>query len=682
MSDGIKHAAESKADGVTDIFSGNNPPQNLAWAKGAGPGKVALELSRIKECLRDLGTDNKIPREERELLRGFYVHRRNAFQLRLAVLSEAEKVKAGEIALERAGEAVASASSPTGGQFPDNPEGNGIRTAESEFSAVEASLVKARTAVQAASSELERLQRDGGTWEGQEAAARRWEMSREWAAITPDELKPAVEAVRYEFEHHACWRPEQSTMRLCYAALHPRVTTGAAQSGAENLSPYRKFLVALLGRDIERLLLGPDHPAPVIFKMYLDVLEAALKVIVREAFQEIFEVAEARRDLLHTHSVEWTKRQVEILISEVKPGIRFWIKGACDNPSTSLEELNNDSIFWGSWRAARLIHMQPAGNTGYEEATAWAREELVRSEEILEGRAERVTQFLRIELDEIVRSAHIGYVKRAPSTQVVPPQRERARTTSFTPTVPSAGRAQSPDIWRGLHERFRELSEKELTIAPRNVGDRWLHAYVDYKNGATACGHWHLSEGVNESSRERFEVEGTRAGIALASEMTGEPLTIWLHHVFSDLLVHKSALLFAGSEEGGIILRVSEASAIYCARLEKQALIDGRNASSALGADHDESAGSIQASELGESQSSALQQAFREAVIKKVKNPQEYTLLSTPEAAMYFQVQPRTIYRWTIEGNLRSGARRGSITIDSVIRLEKKRSRKRPNAQK
>ena len=393
----------------------------------------------------------------------------------------------------------------------------------------------------------------------------------------------------------------------------------------------------------------------------------------------MFEVAEARRDLLHTHSIEWTKRQVEILISGVKSAIRVWIKSVCDNPKSSLEELNDDSIFWGSWRAPCLIHMQPAGNSRYDEATAWAREELIRSEEILEGRAERLATFLRIELNEIVRAAHINYIKRAPSTPQIPPQHEKAKGTSFTPTIPPSGRPQASDIWHSLHEKFRELSEEELSLAPRNVGDRWLRAYVDYKNGATACGHWHLSEGVNESSRERFEVEATRAGIALGSDMTGEPLTIWLHHVFSDLLRHKSALLFAGNDEGGIILRVSEASAIYCARLEKQALIDGRNGS-AKGAHKGQGDGAHQTAEAAQSRGSAQQPEIREAAIKKVKNPDKYTLLSTPEAAAYFQVQPRTIYRWTIEGDLRSGARRGSITIDSVIRLEKKRSRKRPNA--
>jgi hypothetical protein len=676
MSDG-KNVAQQKPNVATDPPAVKNSPTNLALRKDAGPGMVGLELSRIKECLRDLGTDTTIPREERELLHGFYVHRRDALQLRLLVLSEGEKVKAFEIALEKAGEAAASARSYAGGQAPDTPEENGIRKAESEFSEVEASLVKARAAMQTASSALERLRGDEERWEERSTSARRWEKSRKWEAITPDELKPAVEAVRHEFEHHACWRPKQSTMKLCYAALHPPVTTGAAQSDAEDLSPYRKFLVALLGQDIERFLLGADHPAPVIFKSYLDVLETALRVIVRKAFQEMFEVAEARRDLLHTHSVEWTKRQVEILIFAEKPGIRFWIKGVCDMVTLLPEELTNDSILGGSWRAPRFIHMRPAGNTRYEEATAWAREELVKSEEILEGRAERLTEFLRIELDKIVRAAHIDYVKRAPSTQV-PPQRERARTTSFTPTVLPSGRAQSPEVWRSLHERFRELLGEELILAPRNVGDRWLRAFVDYKTGAAACGHWHLSEGVNESFRERFEVEATRAAIALGSEMTDEPLTIWLHHVFSDLLGHKSALLFAGSEEGGIIVRACEASALYCARLEKQALIEGRNAS-VTGADQAQGVRPVQTPELVESQSSPPQQVLREGVIKKVKNPEKHTLLSTPEAAAYFQVKPRTIYRWTVKGDLRSGARRGSITIDSVIRLEKKRSRKPPN---
>lgn len=70
-------------------------------------------------------------------------------------------------------------------------------------------------------------------------------------------------------------------------------------------------------------------------------------------------------------------------------------------------------------------------------------------------------------------------------------------------------------------------------------------------------------------------------------------------------------------------------------------------------------------------------QKMHEAVIGKVRNPQTHTILSIPEAALYFEVQPRTVHRWISEGKLRSGARRGSITIDSILKWQKKRSRKR-----
>lgn len=67
----------------------------------------------------------------------------------------------------------------------------------------------------------------------------------------------------------------------------------------------------------------------------------------------------------------------------------------------------------------------------------------------------------------------------------------------------------------------------------------------------------------------------------------------------------------------------------------------------------------------------------REAIIKKVQNPNTYTVLSVEEAAIYFEVQPRTIHRWNNSGKLSRGGRRGSITISSVLRYERRRSRKR-----
>jgi hypothetical protein len=68
---------------------------------------------------------------------------------------------------------------------------------------------------------------------------------------------------------------------------------------------------------------------------------------------------------------------------------------------------------------------------------------------------------------------------------------------------------------------------------------------------------------------------------------------------------------------------------------------------------------------------------IRAAAIRKVQNPHAYTILTIPEATRYFEVQPRTVHRWLDGGKLKSGARRGSVTIESILRWEKKRSRKR-----
>ena len=73
---------------------------------------------------------------------------------------------------------------------------------------------------------------------------------------------------------------------------------------------------------------------------------------------------------------------------------------------------------------------------------------------------------------------------------------------------------------------------------------------------------------MDEGFRARFEVLATRAG------RPGEVslLEVWLRALFENLLEHNSRALFAANKEGGgIITRQCEASATYCARLEKAA---------------------------------------------------------------------------------------------------------------
>jgi hypothetical protein len=127
--------------------------------------------------------------------------------------------------------------------------------------------------------------------------------------------------------------------------------------------------------------------------------------------------------------------------------------------------------------------------------------------------------------------------------------------------------------WRSFRSEFKALASEELILDPGNRRDRWLRAFVDYKYVKCDFGTWHISSGPNEDCRASFETLATRAGVSLGSPQGADPLEFWLHYLFLDLLKHKSDQLFAAKEnEGGIILRVCEASATYCARLEKEAL--------------------------------------------------------------------------------------------------------------
>jgi hypothetical protein len=87
------------------------------------------------------------------------------------------------------------------------------------------------------------------------------------------------------------------------------------------------------------------------------------------------------------------------------------IRGVCDKQDSSLAlgalESLEEAVIWKAWRAPRLIHMHPAGNTTYDAAFAWTWEDEQRSLELLENRSRRFVQFLEIHLAKIVGDAHV-----------------------------------------------------------------------------------------------------------------------------------------------------------------------------------------------------------------------------------------------------------------------------------
>jgi hypothetical protein len=145
--------------------------------------------------------------------------------------------------------------------------------------------------------------------------------------------------------------------------------------------------------------------------------------------------------------------------------------------------------------------------------------------------------------------------------------------------------------WQEFHNRFMLLANEEERIERAVPKDRLLRAYCDYKEHpeifhekgkpeqgrfcllkTPETGLWMLSDGVNENFQERFRALAARAGVTLGSPKGTDPEDFWLHRLYLDLCENNSDQLFAASDEGGVILRVCEASATFCAQLERKAV--------------------------------------------------------------------------------------------------------------
>jgi len=147
------------------------------------------------------------------------------------------------------------------------------------------------------------------------------------------------------------------------------------------------------------------------------------------------------------------------------------------------------------------------------------------------------------------------------------------------------------DLWQNFHNKFMKLANEESGIVQAKMKDDYLRAYCDYARDSVLyergkpeqgpfcllngpkCGIWNISGGVSENFHERFRSLASRAGVALGCPKGAEPEDFWLHSLFNDLVENNSRLLFAAKKgEGGMIQRVCEGSATFCARLERKAL--------------------------------------------------------------------------------------------------------------
>jgi hypothetical protein len=127
------------------------------------------------------------------------------------------------------------------------------------------------------------------------------------------------------------------------------------------------------------------------------------------------------------------------------------------------------------------------------------------------------------------------------------------------------------DTWKRFHNEFEALMEEEGRIVQQRAGREWFYAHVSYR-GTGEFGSWSLLSSTTESLYAQFESLVTEAGIAPGSPPGTLPDTYWLHRLFADLHVNNSPHVPLYDNNGGIIERLFEACAIYCARLYRRSL--------------------------------------------------------------------------------------------------------------
>lgn len=240
-----------------------------------------------------------------------------------------------------------------------------------------------------------------------------------WVKDTPAELLPAVKHIRREFEERAS-KCSKLTQKLCYAALHPDAADPDIGHYIEAFAGYRQSLGTVADKEFDRLWRVKTPPA--VFKAFFEIHREGLRIEIRWLFNDLLQIGVGNKTLLQTHPAQWAQEHLRILLYGRKPFFAKWVKEACDKQQQPIrldtDEEFEESIFWKSWRAPKLIHMQPAGNTPYDPETAWNREDEVRSQQLLDALSQGwFIQLLEIDLERTAGLATVRLAKTAQQAQ-------------------------------------------------------------------------------------------------------------------------------------------------------------------------------------------------------------------------------------------------------------------------
>jgi hypothetical protein len=117
--------------------------------------------------------------------------------------------------------------------------------------------------------------------------------------------------------------------------------------------------------------------------------------------------------------------------------------------------------------------------------------------------------------------------------------------------------------WKRLREGFIALMKKEQRILRLGGAKDCCYAYI------AGDGGW-VEGSPTERVQSQFELLATEAGLALGCPSRTLPLTKWIQSLYHDLRANGSKFIHISNDSAAFIESLSEASAIYCARLDRR----------------------------------------------------------------------------------------------------------------
>jgi pyrimidine deaminase RibD-like protein len=233
-----------------------------------------------------------------------------------------------------------------------------------------------------------------------------------WKAITPQTIVAPVQHMRKMFDT-GVWKCSQLTEKLCFAALHPTDTQVDLEPYRLAFTTFRRLIGPLAAHQFDR-----DYQAgtpSAVFHAFLQAFAAGVRTSTQRIFDDFLQIGIAHSAKLKQHPVEWSRTNLDLLLSSNNHKLKLWIKSVCDRQdysrSAMTQQETEDFFLWKDWRAPKLIHMQPSGNLPSDSSTAWDREDEGMTQKLLEGHSSRFFQFLGFDLEEIAGDAHVAIAK-------------------------------------------------------------------------------------------------------------------------------------------------------------------------------------------------------------------------------------------------------------------------------